>query len=102
MASSKFSFYVHHKNLLELGMGEFYSLLRLGSYGIIGLTFLKVWMPELKSATMTFTSIIGGVIFLIASWSLGKFLDTKKINHLRAEWSNKRNPSMQKLLKNEK
>lgn len=83
--------YIHHRNYIGRGNGEVTTIRQI----VQVILFAKMAFSKLPIATM----ILLGFLLLFLFWLIGWVWDKNNGNELEADWGNKRNPAIRKLLK---
>jgi len=100
------SFYVHHRNLYNMGEGEIAFLRRLPGFqtSAIAWLFIKELFPTASNWWMLVLPVVI-IIKVLANWSLGKWLYKQKFPDVQSDWHNHVDPVARtlskKLLNNE-
>lgn len=88
--------FIHHRNYLQKGMGEIYAFRAI----FMTLTAAGIGLKYLFSIELpTIIYITAGVAFSLSCWTIGWLWDKTHMYDVEADWGNKRNPAIRKLLK---
>ena len=90
--------YITVRKYLDKGHAEFYWLKGLATMVLIPSAWLKVYFPQIS----IYFTIIFAVVGFVVWFSIGFFWDKYKIYQREAEWSNKRNSTLQEIKNNTK
>ena len=87
--------FIEHKSFIGKGMSELYNL-----KSVIGfILLLGIWLQQRNIMLPSWLYLTIGIVGTFGCWLLGKLWDKAHMYDVEAEFSNKRNPAIRKLLR---
>ena len=90
--------YVLHRNYINKGLNEIYSIKTVAQAGAGVTIVLKLfWDPSLKTYIYTLVGL--SILTILGCWFIGMIWDKFKAYHIEAEFGNQRNPLAEEIRK---